>query len=191
MYVGKTIKLVYSTNIFSTSTPWLIWMKYGYKLWICECSHNGNEIRMKILKYIIWMKFILMKILDEVWMKNYISNIFYIKKKGSWLTTQGSKLTVHMVALLPHDTVKLQFVCKFLLICKFFYLMLSFIVIFCNFAFMLLFIVIITCLLLTLPMLYSNIDTIIPTCFVLTPIDSTICTFNVFNPNAIDPQICN
>jgi hypothetical protein len=75
-----------------------------------------------------------------------------------------------MVASLPHDIVKLQFVCKLLLICKFFYLML-------------LFIVIITCLLLTLPMLYSNIDTIIPTCFVLTPIDSTICTFNVFNPN--------
>jgi hypothetical protein len=29
MYVGKTIKLIYSTNIFSTSTPSLISVKMG------------------------------------------------------------------------------------------------------------------------------------------------------------------
>jgi hypothetical protein len=66
---------------------------------------------------------------------------------------------------------------------SFFHLMLLLIIIFCNFAFMLLFIVTITCLLLTSPMLYSNIDTTIQTCFVLTPINSTICTSNVFNLN--------
>jgi len=55
-----------------------------------------------------------------------------------------------------------------------------------NFAFMLLFIVTITCLSLTLLMFYSNIDTTIPTCFVLTLIDSTICTSNVFNPNVFN-----
>jgi len=42
MHVGKTIKLIYSTNIFSTPTPLLIWKKYGIS------SKNVNVTTMGI-----------------------------------------------------------------------------------------------------------------------------------------------
>lgn len=103
MYVGKTIKLIYSTNIFSTSTPSLISMKMGISF------ENVNVATMEMkLGWKIKMNSLDEIHLDESGWNNYINFVKNIKTGfGSWFKVLGSRFTAHMVASLldglPYD----------------------------------------------------------------------------------------